>query len=302
MRTDEKAPAFVAIMSQGASGDQMWPDYSKPAPTSDLDGYTEAIAQEVYAAYRRIQYHDWVPLKMAQADLPVPEQVVNDAQYKWAQGVLAAAPATDSGLAGSTADNQLPAVAIRRARAMRELREHPAKKVIQLQALRIGDLGMIAIPSEVFAITGLKIKAQSPLRPIVDMEISNGYEGYLPPPEQFAFGGWTTWPVTGYAGLEPQAEPKIVAAVLGLLEQVSGKPRHPVVNGNGAYANAVLRSQPKAYWRLEEFSGTEAKDATGHGNSAHYEGGVAFYLPGRRPTPSPGCTASIVRLFWPTGG
>ena len=30
-------PAFVGIMSQGTSGDSMWPDYSKPAGRRDLD-------------------------------------------------------------------------------------------------------------------------------------------------------------------------------------------------------------------------------------------------------------------------
>ena len=103
------------------------------------------------------------------------------------------------------------------------LHDEPRRE-LKLQAIRIGELGIAAIPNEVFAITGLKIKAQSPFETTMNIELANGSEGYIPPPEQHALGGYTTWPART-AGLEVQAEPKIVEAVLGLLEQVAGKPR-----------------------------------------------------------------------------
>src|SRR5678816_4917222 len=54
------------------------------------------------------------------------------------------------------------------------------KAELKLQALRIGDLGITAIPNEVFAITGLKLKKQSPLAPTFNIELANGAEGYIP--------------------------------------------------------------------------------------------------------------------------
>ena len=93
------------------------------------------------------------------------------------------------------------------------LHDEPRRE-LKLQAIRIGELGITAIPNEVFAITGLKIKAQSPFETTMNIELANGSEGYIPPPEQHALGGYTTWPART-AGLEVQAEPKIVAAVLG---------------------------------------------------------------------------------------
>src|SRR5678815_5342795 len=104
------------------------------------------------------------------------------------------------------------------------------KAELKLQALRIGDLGITAIPNEVFAITGLKLKKQSPLAPTFNIELANGAEGYIPPPEQHALGGYTTWPART-AGLEVQAEPKIVAALTELLEKVAEKPRKTLVDG-----------------------------------------------------------------------
>jgi hypothetical protein len=60
---------------------------------------------------------------------------------------------------------------------------------LKLQAIRIGDLGIAAIPNEVYGITSLKIKARSPLAPTFNIELANGAAGYIPPPEQFALGG-----------------------------------------------------------------------------------------------------------------
>jgi hypothetical protein len=155
---------------------------------------------------------------------------------------------------------------------------------LKIQALRIGELGIVAIPNEVFAITGLKIKAQSPLQPTFNLELANGAEGYIPPPEQHKLGGYTTWPART-AGLEPQAEPRIVKTVLALLEQVSGKSRRKLADSHGWYAKSVLASKPVAYWRLNEFNGPVVHDASGHHNDAAYEDGIAFYLTGPR---SPG--------------
>jgi hypothetical protein len=150
---------------------------------------------------------------------------------------------------------------------------------LKLQAVRVGELGITAIPNEVFALTGLKIKAQSPLRPTFNIELANGAEGYIPPPEQHKLGGYTTWPART-AGLEVETEPKIVEAVLTLLEQVAGKPRRKRAPTNGPYARSVLASKPTVYWRLAEMSGPAAVDATGNGRDAVYEDGIAFYLDG----------------------
>ena len=119
------------------------------------------------------------------------------------------------------------------------LHDEPRRE-LKLQAIRIGELGITAIPNEVFAITGLKIKAQSPFDTTMNIELANGSEGYIPPPEQHRLGGYTTWPART-AGLEVQAEPKIVAAVLSLLEQVAGKPRR-------GHSAAPMSPMPRRFW------------------------------------------------------
>ena len=46
------------------------------------------------------------------------------------------------------------------------------------------------------------------------------------------------------------------------------------------YAAQVLADAPVAYWRFDELSGTTAKDSSGHGNDAAYQGGIVLGVPG----------------------
>jgi hypothetical protein len=76
----------------------------------------------------------------------------------------------------------------------------------------------------VHTLTRLKLKAQSPCASHFNIELANGAEGYIPTPEQHVLGGYTTWPART-ADLEVQAEPKIVAVLLGALEEATGRKR-----------------------------------------------------------------------------
>ena len=100
----------------------------------------------------------------------------------------------------------------------------PPTRELKLQAIRIGELGITAMPAEVFGITGLAIKQKSPLRPTFNIELANGWDGYIPPPRQFELGGYTTWRARSSC-LEVGAEPKIQAGVLELLGQVADSRR-----------------------------------------------------------------------------
>ena len=116
------------------------------------------------------------------------------------------------------------------------LHENPQAEVV-LQAIRIGELGVTAIPCEVYGITGLKLKRQSPLAATLNLELANGAAGYIPPPEQHRLGGYTTWPART-AGLVEQAEPLIVETVLGLLETVAEQKRRPLVDPVSPYSDS----------------------------------------------------------------
>ncbi len=264
---DGGKPPFVAMMSQGTSGDLMWMDYRKPGENLTVDAYTEGIVRRAHDAYGKIEYRDRVPLAMAERELTLRRRVPDERRLAWARRVL-------DGLQGRepTSLEELYA------REQIYLHQEP-RRTLKLQAIRVGDLGMTAIPCEVYGLTGLKIKAQSPLVPVFNISLANGEEGYIPPPEQHRLGGYSTWDART-AGLEVEAEPKIVDAVLGLLEQVSGRPRRKMIDPGGEYAKAILAAKPLAYWRMSDAWGPRAVDAGGSGNHGTYEDGVAFYLEG----------------------
>jgi len=259
--------AFVGMMSQGTSGDSHWMDYSKPKTDMTLDRYAEGMMQLAANAYPKIVHHDTAPLAMAEAKLTLRRRVADEARLEWARKTV-------RGTMGRSPKSKEEVYA----REQLLIAAEPERE-LKLQAVRIGELGITAIPHEVYAITGLKLKAQSPLRPTFNIELANGGEGYIPPPEQHHLGGYTTW-AARTAALEPQAEPRIVETVIDLLERVAGKPRRAMPELPAPYQKAVLADGPSAYWRLNDIAGPRARDGSGRGASAIFEDGVAFHLPG----------------------
>lgn len=265
---DANHPPFVAVMAHAPSGDIWRSDYSQPPPKKPLtmSSYTDGLVEIAQKAYPMIKYRDDATLAMAQAELPLRYRTPNKERLEWAKQIVAAMKGP---LPKTTTEVY--------AREAILLHEKQSTEII-LQAARIGEIGLTAIPNEVYALTGLKLKAQSPLAMTMNIELANGAEGYIPPPEQHVLGGYNTYPARS-AGLEVGAEPKIVETVLQLLEQVAGKPRHVHIPTAGPAAQAVISSKPVAYWRLDEFSGPRAVDAVGSFDGM-FETGVAFHLSG----------------------
>ena len=117
-------------------------------------------------------------------------------------------------------ESTLPRRAKPYARRAIRLYEGPDTTDIKLQAVRIGDLGITAVPFETFVEIGLKLKSVSPLRPTFTIELANGANGYLPTPEQHEWGGYETW--LGTNRVEKQASVKITETLLELLKAVAG--------------------------------------------------------------------------------
>jgi hypothetical protein len=89
-----------------------------------------------------------------------------------------------------------------------------------IQALRIGDAGLVMIPAELFVEFGLDLKRRSPLQPTYVITMANGSHGYVPTPHAFERGGYEVR--TGSVSLlTPDAGDQIVAAALGLLAELA---------------------------------------------------------------------------------
>jgi hypothetical protein len=204
---------LVAMMSQGTSGDLHWMDYSQPQRRDyTREKYAQELGDLTIAALKTLKYRRDVSLAMAQTQLALGRRRPSAKRIAWAEETRSKQT--------TPRPANLPEVYAEQALW---LRDNPQAELV-LQAVRIGELTLAAIPNEVYGITGLKLKAQSPAETHMNLELANGAEGYIPPPEQHYLGGYTTWPART-AGLEVEAEPKIVAALVKLLEDVTGQPR-----------------------------------------------------------------------------
>jgi hypothetical protein len=265
---------FVGIMSHGCSGDIWRRDYTKPESEwnakQTIGEYTEGLLAIALKAHEGIEYRADADVAMAESRLTMKYRVPDKQRLEWAERVVAAM--------GERKDPKDTTEVY----AMEQILLHEKQSTeIVVQGLRIGDIGIATTPNETYAITGLKIKAASPIRHNLVIELANGGDGYIPPPQMHRWGGYNTWPARS-AGLEVDAEPKITAAAIGLLEQVAEKPRRPYELSQGPAAKAILALKPAAWWRLDEFAGPIAEDSSGNNRDAIYETDVAYYLEGPR--------------------
>ncbi len=259
----------VGIMSHGCSGDIWRRDYFtfNGKDETTISGYTQGLLDIAKNVYDSVEYSDDAELAMAEARLPMKYRVPSAQRLQWGKTI------TDE------LNGELPKTREQvYAREQIFLNELQSTEVV-VQAIRIGDIGIATTPNETYALTGLKLKLQSPLKHTMVIELANGADGYIPPPEQHHLGGYNTWAARS-AGLEVGAEPKIAAAGLNLLEQVAGKPRRPFRQSAGPASQAILNLEPIAYWRLDEMEASAAEDASGNHHDAVYESGVVFFLEG----------------------
>lgn len=275
--TDRKADEwpFVAVMSHGCSGDIWRRDYTQPvdAPLQSptINEYTEGLLNIALDAFQSIRYSATSDLVMTERRLPLKYRVPNKQLLEWSQRIVAEL--------GNNPPQTTEQVYAREQVILQQLQSTE----VVLQALRIGDIAIASTPNETYALTGLKLKHQSPLSQTMVIELANGGDGYIPPPEQHLLGGYNTWAARS-AGLEVLAEPKIVEANLELLENVTGMPRRSYVQQQGPAARAIAALKPAAWWRMDEMAGPHAMDSTPHHHAAVYEPGVVFFLEGPRST------------------
>ncbi|MCA8987139.1 MAG: c-type cytochrome [Planctomycetaceae bacterium] len=261
---------FVAILSHGCSGDIWRRDYTDPDSwdaDQTIDQYVALFLERAMQAYETISYKADADLAMAERRLTLNYRVPDLQRLEWAQKIV------------DQMGDRLPQSKEEiYAREQLILHERQQTEIV-IQALRIGEFGITTTPNETYAITGLKIKAASPLEQTMVIELANGGDGYIPPPEQHLFGGYNTWAARS-AGLEVLAESKITETCISLLEQVTGKPRKEVSLPLGPASQAIGALKPAVWYRLNELAGPRALDQTGNERDAIYESTVTFGLEG----------------------
>lgn len=223
--------SYVGLHSNGTSGDQWLMDYTLPARRQyTIDSVASDVAQAAFDAYQNIEFYDWAPLVMEERLLEVGVRMPTAEEVQQARAVVESL----EGRKPKTLEEIY-------ARETILLSEMPPTRELKMQAIRIGEFGIAAIPNEVFAVSGLTIKRRSPLNRTFTIELANGCEGYIPPPDQHVLGGYETWRARSSC-LEERAEVTIVSTALDLLDSVAQTRRdeQPVAS-KAAQATTGLR-------------------------------------------------------------
>ncbi|MEW6305996.1 MAG: neutral/alkaline non-lysosomal ceramidase N-terminal domain-containing protein [Verrucomicrobiota bacterium] len=207
---DRQDPAFVGMLSNGTSGDinninfrvkgESYPPYAKMRQVADK------VATEAARVYKTIQFRDTVSLAAAQKELKLGVRKPTAEEVAQAKEIMSRA-------------KKLPRMETLEeiyARETVQMAAYPDQVACIVQAFRIGELGIAAIPCETFVEIGLEIKERSPFRPTFTHSLANGYNGYLPTPKHHELGGYETWRAKS-SYLEAQASTKITAAILEMM-------------------------------------------------------------------------------------
>lgn len=212
---DRLEPPFVGMMSNGTSGDvnniNFREQRERRKPYEKMKEVADRVADAVFEAHQSIEFHDQVPLDVRKVDLALLTRRPTEEQLELARKIT------------EDPDNAPGWHSHEKNYARRVLVQHDSPEAVNvpIQAVRIGEVGIAAIPFEVFTEIGLEIRKQSPFPLTFTIELANGSYGYLPTPEQHELGGYETWLGTNLVELE--ASTKIERTVDRLFDELAGK-------------------------------------------------------------------------------
>lgn len=209
---DAKAPGFVAMMSNGTSGNINNINFRGPAEKMSsyqkMQLVAKDVADNVFKAYQKMEFKPYVKLGARYSELPLAVRKPTAQMLERARKVVA-----DPNI--KLLHPLEPAYS---GRMIRIQEKWPEKVNAIMQAIQIGDLAIVGIPFETFVETGLEIKEKSPFPSTFTISLANGWYGYLPTPEHHELGGYETWMGTNY--VEVEATRKITKRLFEQLESM----------------------------------------------------------------------------------
>lgn len=210
---DAAEPKFVGALSNGTSGDVNNVNFRQERTRSGekIRLVAETVAEAAKKAHDAATHKGDITIAVAEKEIELGVRKPKPDEIERAKKILA-----------ETKPGPLKSREEIYARETMFMSKYPDTVKAKLMAIRIGDLGIAAIPCETFTDIGLDIKKKSPLAKTFTISLANGYNGYLPTPAHHALGGYETWRARS-SYLEVPASDKITATILELLNTVAKK-------------------------------------------------------------------------------
>ena len=202
---------FVAMISNGTSGDINNIDFagSRPfrAPFEQIQQVATKVADAALRATLEMKHESDLPVRMIERRVTLKNRKPDPALVEKSKQILE--------MTGEELKAE-PRLAAHYALRILSLDTVPETTEVVIQAIRIGDQAILAIPFEVLVEIGLELKERSPFPQTLIVELANGAFGYLPPPHQHELGGYETW--LGTSKMQKEASVILTDHLLEMLE------------------------------------------------------------------------------------
>ncbi len=209
VRAHYQMPHLPVGFLLGAAGDVTQVDNRRPgrefgAEWADIFGL--ALGSEVIQTIGRMTWRKEAVLKATRFIVPIPIRGPDEEPPEIPTIGLGSGPAAD-------------AVYAREREALAGERAQRPVVPCEVQAMRVGDLGIVTNGAEFFCQLGLDIKAASPFARTWVVSLANQWIGYVATPTAYYSGGYEPRTARS-AKMAPRAGPALVAAGLGALKAV----------------------------------------------------------------------------------
>lgn len=218
----------VVLFANGACGDI---NPTRGGSWAEVDSLADAVAAEAQRVWPGIQTTADVPLaaRSRRITLPLLPLPPRDELESLAQQFRHERESADHNIQRRIAEayQQWAEAALSRER------EAPPHQ-IEIQALRLGEAALIAVPGELFVELGLQIKQQvqrhlaaSGLRQVMVAGYANGNIGYIPTRAAYSAGGYEVETAHRFYGhlacVAPEAGEEVVATAVALAREAFGE-------------------------------------------------------------------------------
>lgn len=192
---EELGDGVVSIFLPGASGDLNHVDVRKDAERLTTERIGGRLAEEVARLKGRMEAVGTPRLGASSEFVYAPLQSYGEAERIWANDPEAAPKYGETGLFQLRRPMKIRSLErIRESEAIPPtIESEPWTLPVEVQVFRLGEeAAVVGIPGEVFAELGLAVKAASPFKTTMVVELTNVHIAYLPTRAAFAQGGYET--------------------------------------------------------------------------------------------------------------
>ena len=179
------------INNNDYSGERIWRDRGHPRARR----MANVLAGHVLTEIQLMDLDEELALEAVTETLEFSRKVITETDLDIAEQILAGGYDYEEGpfswVVGQPVRKDRVGVYARQCQRLAAL---PEQMTAPVQAIRLGDAAILALPGEIFVETGLRIKAQTSASPLMLVSLANGSIGYVCTDEALTQeGGYETW-------------------------------------------------------------------------------------------------------------